>query len=97
MTLHYESACEVHSQRNFYEMSGCALYVQLCSHLFPPENEVWGKVMFLHMSVHRGRVYPSMHLERLVYPSMHFLGQGTCIPACSRARAVDRGCGWGNV
>ena len=57
----------------------------ITSKLLPPANEVWGKVIFLHLSVilfTGGDVYPSMHCRW--YPSMPCSSSpvGDGIPAC---------------
>ena len=48
--------------------------------LLPPANEVWGKVIFLHLSVilFTGECYPSMHCRW--YASMPC--RGSAIPVC---------------
>ena len=35
----------------FVHLGTCSYPLQICSNLLPPANEVWRKVMFLHLSV----------------------------------------------
>ena len=78
--------------------SMCRVCVRACL-LLPPANEVWGKVMFLHLSVshsvHReGGWIPNMH-HRSHHQGRSAPGGGVCIPSGEQtpSRSAYRGLG----
>ena len=74
---------------------GCIVSPCKKNKYLPPANEVWGKVMFLHLSVilFGGRGVSQHAVDRGVCITA-CNGQGLCIPACTGAGGVCPGDVW---